>query len=121
VNNDVFIEEINQSLLDCQLSNLKFCDKIITICFLDLLRHLLTALLLSLTMLTAGIKGDCVMRDVCNTNGFVDQNCPYAGPAIPLNNQQAEGILAKLCPDFFSSSKIVRFIVNFIHKLNGYS
>jgi hypothetical protein len=73
----------------------------------DLFRHLLTALLLSFTILTAGINGDCVMYDVCNTNGFVDQNCPYDGPGIPLNNPEAEKILQKLCPDFFSDRKKV--------------
>jgi hypothetical protein len=56
-------------------------------------------------MLIAGIKGDCVMRDVCNTNGFVDQNCPYDGPGIPLNNPEAENVLLKLCPDFFTDRK----------------
>jgi hypothetical protein len=56
-------------------------------------------------MLTAGIKGNCVMRDVCNTNGFVDQNCPYDGPGIPLNNPEAEKALLKLCPDFFTDCK----------------
>jgi hypothetical protein len=71
---------------------------------LDLFRQVLTAFL-ALTILTHEIKSDCVMRDVCNTNGFVDQNCPYDGPALPLNNTVAEDILAKLCPDFFNGRK----------------
>lgn len=69
-------------------------------------------------MLTGEIKGDCVMRDVCNTNGFVDQNCPYDGPGIPLNDAEAEKILAKLCPDFFIDRKEIekkyRYFLQFL-------
>lgn len=61
-------------------------------------------MLLSLQM-TAVIKCDCIMRDVCNTNGFVDQNCPYDGPGLPLNDIETEEILLTLCPDFFNDRK----------------
>lgn len=60
------------------------------------------ALLISAVLLTNGIKGDCVMYDVCNTNGFTDQNCPYDGPGFVLNDEAAEEILLRRCPDFFS-------------------
>lgn len=75
--------------------------------FLDLLKHLFVAFLLSITTLTVGIKGDCVMYDVCNTNGFTDQNCPYDGPPIALNDAEAEEILLRRCTDFFHDGKIV--------------
>ena len=55
-------------------------------------------------MLTAEIKGDCVMYDVCNTNQVHDQNCPYDGPGILLNNQEAEEILLRRCPDIYKDS-----------------
>jgi Niemann-Pick C1 protein len=42
------------------------------------------------------------MYGVCNTNGFTDQNCPYDGPGITLNDTEAEEILLRRCPDFFS-------------------
>lgn len=69
--------------------------------FLDLFKHLFSALLLSTVLLTTGIKGDCVMYDVCNTNRVHDQNCPYNGPGFVLNDVEAEEILFRRCPDIF--------------------
>lgn len=70
---------------------------------LDSITHLLLALALSITLLTADINGDCVMYDVCNTNGFIDQNCPYDGVGISLGgDEEAEEILLRRCPDFFT-------------------
>lgn len=42
------------------------------------------------------------MYDVCNTNGFTDQNCPFDGPGKSLNDKEAEAILTRRCPDFFN-------------------
>lgn len=42
------------------------------------------------------------MYGVCNTNGFTDQNCPFDGPGLSLNDKEAEAILLRRCPDFFT-------------------
>lgn len=44
------------------------------------------------------------MYDVCNTNGFTDQNCPDTDPGRVLNDEEAENILLRRCPDFFSDT-----------------
>lgn len=47
------------------------------------------------------------MYDVCNTNGFVDQNCPSEnGEAFVLNSEEAEEILLRRCPDFYTDPSV---------------
>lgn len=41
------------------------------------------------------------MYDVCNRNSVHDQNCPYTGPGYTLNDNEAEEILLKRCPDIY--------------------
>lgn len=71
---------------------------------LDLFRHLL--LLLSIALLTPHIKADCVMYDVCNSNGYTDQNCISNGTAYALNDEEAEEILLRRCPDFYTDPSV---------------
>lgn len=62
--------------------------------------------------MTAGIVGDCVMYDVCNRNTATEQNCPYYGAPIVLNDttavetvkRTAEEILLRRCTDFFPNA-----------------
>src|SRR5690349_25142926 len=47
------------------------------------------------------------MYDVCNTNGFTDQNCPSEnGEAFALNDDDAIEILLRRCPDFYTDRSV---------------
>lgn len=40
----------------------------------------------------------CIWYGQCNTNNYLEQNCPYDGPAKPLD-YEGQKILAKWCPE----------------------
>ncbi|XP_019770254.2 NPC intracellular cholesterol transporter 1 isoform X2 [Dendroctonus ponderosae] len=50
-----------------------------------------------------GSRGHCVWYGECHHQGTLAQNCPYDGPAKPLNTSGAE-ILKKYCPTMDPSS-----------------
>lgn len=80
---------------------------------------LLVILLVTVTsLISAQNEGHCVWYGECsfNLNNYLPTNCPYTGPGIVLEDQNAQDLLLNYCPDIYKDRKLFKFFT--IHSLS---
>jgi hypothetical protein len=64
----------------------------------------------SLATLASPTAGHCTWYGQCHKDAIGKvQNCPYSGPAKPLDNKVAEKTLKKWCPHMFNGDDTSKF------------
>lgn len=65
-------------------------------------------IVLSCVILT--VSGDCIWNKVCYTDEDTGKsfNCPYNGPGVPIEDEDAQKILLNRCPEMFTNCKIIQ-------------
>lgn len=51
----------------------------------------------------------CRWHGICGLSPltFKDVNCPYDGPPIPLDDEEAQTVLLRLCPDLYKTREFL--------------
>lgn len=66
------------------------------------------------SLISAQNEGHCVWYGECSINFLngLPTNCPYTGPAIVLDDQNAQDLLLNFCPDIYKDRKSFEFFSN---------
>lgn len=56
------------------------------------------------------VSGDCIWNKICYTDEdtLKSFNCPYNGPGVPIEDEDAQRILLNRCPEIFTNCKLIQ-------------